>query len=227
MKTYISPANLEIGVVNSAVAVINRIEIPAAAPNELDRLCERAVELAISYPEDYLNGHPIILGLTSIHRDLGYKYSDIKPSALSLLQQIRKRRSFPRVNTAVDCYNIVVVQKLLGIGAHDLARIDGPVIFSLANGQERFVPLGSSKVVEVQSGDFIYRDNHKVLARLAAFDCDEAKIRPSTTDLLLVIEGNTHVSLSYVWEALEAACTLITRFCGGLYSITCPELLPS
>lgn len=225
MNCLISPRNLDLGVVNSTMAIIRGISMPSTSTAKLDALCEEATSLALSYEDGYLRQHPILEGFWSIYRQLGYSRDEVKPAALGLIELIRKRGRFPRINPAVDAYNTVVVKALLGIGAHDLHAITPPIVFTTATGQESFTPLGRRSRVPVRTGDFIYRDEHRVLAHLAAADCDEAKIQATSSDLLMVIEGNFNVTLDYTQWAIEEACRNIVTFCGGTFSVSQPQLM--
>jgi len=214
--------NLELGVANTSVAIIKGVRIPSERPPAVDTFCQTALERAISFTDEELRQSHVPEGYRQIYRSLGYQDGVIKPAGLSLVEMIRKRGRYPRISIPVDLYNTVAVETLLGIGAHDGSKIAGPVVFSRAKGNERFTPLGRTSPVAVRPGDFFYRDEEKVLARLAAQDCDEAKLSPTTQQIVLVIEGHRGMSFDYVRSAIEKACDLIVQFCGGEFQITDP-----
>src|SRR5262245_27761948 len=68
-----------------------------------------------------------------------------QPSVERLLGFALKRGDLPDINSLVDAYNLVSIQSLCSLGAHDLDRIDMPVSLRLLTGDETFTPLGSDK----------------------------------------------------------------------------------
>ncbi len=199
-------------------ALVQGMRIPEASPASLDDLTEEAFVVANRWTAEAIRTHPSIQSLEQIYRDLGYDDGAITPAAQSFIELLQKRGRFPRINTAVDAYNTIVAMSpaLVGIGAHDADLIQSPVLFARATGAERFMPLGRTKPRAVKKGDFLYHDGHgNVLARLAAQDCDGAKIQRDTRNVLLVIESPTTIEKEIVRDVMEAACSRIVRFCGG------------
>lgn len=222
LQLFIEETNLLLGVVNTSVAIIEGVHIPKDDPLRLKPLKDRAFHKAMSYTTEELRKHPILEGYRKIYRSLGYRPNEVTPAAQGMVELIQRRGQFPSINPAVDAYNTVVVDTLLGIGAHDLGRIAGPILFTRSTGKELFTPLGKTKPKLVPRGDLLYRDMHKVLARLAANDCNEAKLGFGTKDILLVIEGNPSTSLEDTQSAVRQACEYIVEFCGGTFVITEP-----
>src|SRR2546425_4948064 len=124
------PANVELGAVNTTVAVIKEVSIPQEVPPELAALCEQAWQQVQSYTPEQLANHRMIDGYYKLYRALGYSSKKVQPASESLVTLIRKQGRFPQINAAVDAYNTVVVESLLGIGAHDLERLQPPIVFT-------------------------------------------------------------------------------------------------
>jgi len=219
--------NLGLGVVNTSIAIIRGVCITDDYPGGLDDLRDAAQERALSYTDDDLARSPVLQGYRGIYRTLGYAPGQVIPAAEGLIALIRKRGQLPRINPAVDSYNTVVIDTLVGVGAHDLAKIDGSVLFTRSTGADTFMPLGRSKGKAVPKGDFLYRDATKVLARLAEDDCEQAKLSFDTKDILLVIEGNVNTPVEYTAAAIRRACERVTAFCGGDFTIAHPETILS
>jgi DNA/RNA-binding domain of Phe-tRNA-synthetase-like protein len=225
-KTFqIERDNLALGVLNTSIAIIRGVTITNEYSAALDTLREEALVRALAYTDEELATNPILQGYRDIYHVLGYAPREVIPAAEGLIALIRKRRQLPRINPAVDAYNTVVLDTLVGIGAHDLAKVDGSVLFTRSMGTEEFTPLGSTKRRVVPKGDFLYRDDTKILARLAEDDCDQAKLSIDTNSVLLVIEGNANTPLEYTAAAIRNACERITRFCSGTFVITHPDAI--
>ena len=213
--------NIDLGVKNTTIAIIQDVQISQDDP-QIDEWRQAAEDKAKSLKN--LDDDPILAGYQALYAQLGYKKRDVMPAAQGLIKLIQKRGSMPRINNAVDLYNTVVVEKMLGIGAHDLAVVHGPVVFTLAEQEETFIPIGR-KTAKVSAGDFLYRDSQQILCRLAAYDCDDAKLTTATKNILLVSEGNKATTQTFVENAMEEACSRITAVCGGSYRVFHPAVI--
>jgi len=203
---------VELGLGSTRVLVVNgiaRVESPAW----LDGLIAVSVRLAHERTESAVASHPHVSGLRALYAALGH--AELKPASQKLIELVRKRKVFPRISAAVDAYNTVVVDSMIGIGAHDLNRVVGRVRFELADREASFKCLGREKPRKVLIGDFLYRDDNQILAHLASFDSEDAKITHETKDVLLVAESTAHVTGAEVEDALEKAGELICRATGA------------
>jgi DNA/RNA-binding domain of Phe-tRNA-synthetase-like protein len=127
-----------------------------------------------------------------------------------------KRGDLPRINSLVDLYNMVSVDCLLSLGAHDLAAVDLPVHLNVASHDETFTPLGSYGSEEVSRGEFAYFDaRQRVICRLDLVQAEFSKITARTSNALLIIEG-TGVHDQQIFEtASRRLLELATAHCGG------------
>lgn len=217
---FINQKNLELGVLNTSIAIIRGISIPKKEHSDIATFRKQALEKALSYTPTELEESPILEGYRELYRKLGYSDGKVKPAAQSFIELLWKRKRFPMINSAVDAYNAVVIEALVGIGAHDLDKITPPVSFTIGTGSEKFKPLGSSKFVSVPEGDFFYIDSKGlILAHLAADDCDDAKLSRGTQNILMVIEGNKNTPLEFTRKTIDEACSRIVKYCGGTYEI--------
>ncbi|MFG2697624.1 B3/4 domain-containing protein [Kitasatospora sp. NPDC048407] len=100
------------------------------------------------------------------YRAFGTNPRRIRPSVDALGRRMAKQGVLPRINPAVDSYNVVSVRHGLPAGAFDLAAVEGEVVIGFADGSEEFTPLGEPETVErPKAGEVIYRDAAGVLTR--------------------------------------------------------------
>jgi len=109
----------------------------------------------------------------------------------------------------------VALQKCLSIGAHDLDKIKGDVSMKMANGSEKYTPLGAGSHAKVNAGEFACMDGEKVICRMDIRQCEETKITEATKNVFIYVQGNSATSEGYLLNALKQACENIVRFCGG------------
>ena len=118
------------------------------------------------------------------------------------------------INLAVDLYNVVSLETLLTLGAHDGAKVNGNVRLKIATGKEHFLPLGSEKTERVAAGDYCYVDDtDEVLCRLDYKQTDKTKITPETTHGFFIIQGNPATSQDQLAAAVDRLVALIRQYC--------------
>jgi DNA/RNA-binding domain of Phe-tRNA-synthetase-like protein len=223
MQFSIDSDNIELGVMNTHVAVVCGVSQAKCDTRQIDLWCAESLERAMEWSPEEIRTHPFVEGFYAVYSRLGYRAKDVSPAAESLVRLVQKRNRFIRIMPAVDCYNSVVVSSLVGIGAHDLDKVVGDVRFTRAAEGDSFVPVGRDRAMPVRKGDFIYCDNEKVLARLAAFDADNAKLERRSRNILLVSEGNQFTDRETVAARIREAAERIVEVCGGKFDVFQPD----
>ena len=194
----------------------NRRQIP-----ELVMLQEKAVEnvqkVIGSQPP---TKHPHISSWRELYRSFGTKPSDYRPSAEALIRRTLKTGALPRINNAVDLYNIVSVKHLIPMGGFDLDKIIGDINLRFSTGDEEFTPLGSKEPELTYPGEIVYADDSRVLTRRWNYrDADATKITEETRNLVMFVDGTPEISVNDVQSALNELKMLYERFCCGKYAI--------
>ncbi|MDD2516473.1 MAG: phenylalanine--tRNA ligase beta subunit-related protein [Candidatus Gracilibacteria bacterium] len=150
-------------------------------------------------------------------------YKEFDESLISpaehLLLIIQKSGNIPNINKVVDCYNIVSVETLLSIGAHDLKYINGNLKFVITNGNEKYIPLGGTEQEKVNKGECACMDEEKIICRMDIKQCNETKVSLETKDFIIYVQGNQETSEDYVLNGLMKVCKNIEKYCLGKYEI--------
>jgi DNA/RNA-binding domain of Phe-tRNA-synthetase-like protein len=127
-----------------------------------------------------------------------------------------KRGDLPTINSLVDSYNLVSVRSGLSLGAHDLDRIDPPVILRFLTGTESFLPLGSSERAILKAGEFGYVDGqNRLLCRLDVLQADFSKVTEATCNVLLIVEGTAAHPAVLLHQTIQDVIAVVTLHCGG------------
>lgn len=109
---------------------------------------------------------PRIEAWHAAYRSFGTNPRRIRPSVDALGRRLAKKGALPRINPAVDSYNVVSVRHGLPAGAFDLDRVTGEVVIRRADGTESFTPLGEPDTIEKpKPGEIVYADTTDVLTR--------------------------------------------------------------
>lgn len=217
--TYIVEEEFKgLGIHASVVAEMSGLSIQPSHP-EIEKIKEEVAGKVAEMPDASIRDNSVLEGYRELVRGVGRSLKKFPPAAESLIAQVRRTGKFPTINTAVDCYNVVVSRRFLALGVHDVAKIGQEIRFRLSPGGEPFVAVGGEHVKTTQPGDFVYADDTQILAWLDSKDSDKVKVSLDTTDLIIVIQGTARTDREYNTATAKEACELITQFCGGSYEI--------
>jgi DNA/RNA-binding domain of Phe-tRNA-synthetase-like protein len=133
---------------------------------------------------------PEILSWHEAFRAFGTNPRRMRPSVDALSRRLARTGRLPRINPAVDAYNLVSVRHGVPAGAFDLDRLPGPVEVRYAADGDEFVPLGEPDVVEKpNAGEVVYASGSTVLTRHWNHrDADPTKLTPATANAVFILE---------------------------------------
>lgn len=164
--------------------------------------------------------HPHIASWREIYRSFGTKPGDYRPSAEALIRRSLKTGKLPRINKAVDLYNVVSVKHVIPMGGFDIDHVEGVITLRKSDGGEKFLSLGASEHEETYAGEVVYADDARILTRRWNYrDADETKITEETSNLMMFIDASPVISEEKVQAALDELLALLRSTCGGEYSV--------
>ena len=202
--------------VHGAFAVLTGLDntcYPAALEAFRDALDAR---LRCELVPGFIDGDPVLQGFRDLHDAVRRSNKRFPSSAEALVSLYQRKGLVPRINALVDIYNAVSLETRLSLGAHDVAKLDGDVTLKLADGSERFVPLGTSDPEPIHPGEYVYADDsNEVICRLEHRQCEKTKVTAATTACFYIIQGSRATSDQVVRAALARLEDLTRRFCGG------------
>jgi DNA/RNA-binding domain of Phe-tRNA-synthetase-like protein len=164
----------------------------------------------------FVERNPVLQGFRDLHDAVARSNKRFPSSAEALVGLFQRKGVIPEVNQAVDIYNCVSLETRLSLGAHDMAKVRGDITLRLAQGSERFVPLGAAEPEPIHPGEYCYVDESgEVLCRLEHRQCERTKVTPATTHCFYIIQGNPNTSAADLERGLRRLVDLTCRFCGG------------
>ncbi len=192
----------------------NRRQIPG-----LLQLQKEAVRRAQEHVGDQPpSRHPHIASWRELYRSFGTKPGDYHPSAEALIRRCIKSGELPRINNAVDLYNIVSVRHVIPMGGFDLDTVDGDIYLRFSDGGEGFMPLGARDAEQTYPGEVVYADDSRILTRRWNYrDADATKITEKTRNLVMFIDATPEIPRLKVQEALDELRGLYEKYCSGDY----------
>ena len=133
---------------------------------------------------------PHIVAWHAAYRAFGTNPRRQRPSADALLRRLARSGRLPRINPAVDCYNLVSASYSVPAGAFDLSKVAGDIVIRLADGSEAFTPLGGPGTTEnPHPGEVIYTDAAGVLTRHWNHrDAERTKVTETSEQIVFLLE---------------------------------------
>ncbi|HTX26734.1 MAG TPA: phenylalanine--tRNA ligase beta subunit-related protein [Streptosporangiaceae bacterium] len=149
---------------------------------------------------------PHIAAWYAAYRAFGTNPKRERPSVDALRRRLARTGRLPRINAAVDCYNLVSVSHGVPAGAFDLDATHGDIAVGFAAGSERFTPLGEPGTTEhPRPGEVIYADQTAVLTRHWNHrDADRTKVTEHSSNILFLLETTESAAFGPVVAAAAA-----------------------
>lgn len=120
------------------------------------------------------------------------KKKGARASIEALLKRIDQGKKLNTVNPLVDIYNSVSLEYGVPCGGEDLDKVDGTMHLGIANGDEKFYPIGTGKNEPPRPEEIIYYDQVGAVCRSLNWrDGERTELTENTTNAILIIEGIT------------------------------------
>jgi len=157
-----------------------------------------------------------ILAWREAHKKFGSDPDTYLPSTAALLKNMRPNRALPFINSVVALFNYISLKYITPCGGDDIDRVKGNLVLGIADGTERFVPLGESREEHALPGEVIYYDDHakNVLCRRWNWRNGElTKITPGSKKIVLNIDCLPPISPATGNEARDELAELLKLHC--------------
>jgi DNA/RNA-binding domain of Phe-tRNA-synthetase-like protein len=162
-----------------------------------------------------LSKHPAI----SVWRDAYKKFNSPKQNRSSieaLIRRIYNGKGLGTINPLVDIYNVISLKYMLPCGGEDIDIIKGDIRLTRAEGNELFVPLGSSENDPPLKGEVIYKDDEGAICRCWNWrEADRTKLTEETKNAFLCIECIDENRMDEFKAAVEELAQMVGEYLGG------------
>ena len=141
------------------------------------------------------------------------------PSPEALLRRIAQGKELYTINTAVDAYNLAVIESGISLGGFDSAMLTLPAELRYSREGESVLLLGDEDETALRSKQLIYADTTQPLTvDLNYRDNNATKITLETQQITLFADGAPGIPEEQVIETLQKGAAYIQQFCGGTVS---------
>lgn len=200
-----------------AYTVIDGVDIKKSS-KELKELTKQVIA-AHTHELDKIGDLKPVAEYRKLFKSTGAWKLSRRPSPEALLRRLAQGKGIYNINTAVDAYNLAVIETGVGLGGFNADKISFPVTLRLTEAGEQMHLLGDDQPTTTQAGEIAYSDADKLLTLdLNYRDIDATKITEGTTRIILYADGAPGLDDDEVVSALDKGAEYITRFCGGTVS---------
>lgn len=154
---------------------------------------------------------PSLAAWRRVFSGFGVKPTQYRSAAEALLRRLTKQGDIPSLNALVDLGNLVSIRYALPVAIFDLAQMTGAVTVALAQGDERFTPLGEFETEHPEPGEVIFVDEARLVSarRWCWRQSQQSAAHAQTRDALITVEGHHERARDDVRAALDDLMTLL------------------
>lgn len=142
-----------------------------------------------------------------LYRKLGKDPSRYRISSDSLMRRIIKNKGIYFVNNVVDINNLISLKTLWSIGAYDLDKITGRIIYSVGAAEDIYEGIGRG-LLNIENMP-VLRDDQGPFGS-ATSDSHRTMVTEDTNELLMVIHGIGQAN--QMAETLEEMATYLKEY---------------
>ncbi len=204
--------------VRLALVVVRGASNPASPPEVVAALREAERRLRdTGLDAAALQDDPRVREWREAYVAFGANPNKFRNSVEALARRVLSGKELPSISTLVDLYNTVSLAYLVPAGGDDTGKVEGGITLAIAQGTERFVPIGDGAQPETASaGEVIYRDESDVLCRRWNWrESGKTCMTHETRDACLVLETLGALSSEALREAADALADGIRTRCGA------------
>lgn len=219
-KFSVSPEVLELGVKGAYLIIEGMSNKNSDA--EFDAYKEEILQrLKSEYSKNnFIKEDSILDGFRKLHTKVGCSNRKFVSSPENMIDNFIRTTRFGQINLVVDIYNCLSLESRLALGAHDIEHIEGNVALRLTNGNEKFLPLGSSETKPVRQGEYGYvDDSNEIICRLEYRQVEKTKVTMESKDCFYIVQGNENTSNELILSTMNNLITLTKKYCGGKETI--------
>ena len=140
-------------------------------------------------PWNTVKDDPVFRAYRDFFWSVGVDPTKTRPASEALVRRILSGGKLPRINTAVDAYNLASVRSGIPIAAFDSDTLTGDLTLRFASDGELFLGIGMERPVVLQKNQVIMTDERQIIAIYPYRDSDTTKVTPETRNIRIITCG--------------------------------------
>jgi DNA/RNA-binding domain of Phe-tRNA-synthetase-like protein len=179
---------------------------------------EVATEIKSRYTLENVRDEPVFRAYRDFFWSVGVDPTKTRPASEALVRRILSGGVLPRINTAVDSYNLASAISGVPIAAFDADMLKGELAMRFAKEGEEFCGIGMKKPVILRENQVVLVDSQEIVAIYPYRDSDSTKVRTDTKTLHIVTCGVPKIERLLVLKAYDTCAGFLKEHTGGLPS---------
>jgi len=165
----------------------------------------------LSFNKDNYQSHQLIAPWVVARREFGSQAKQYHTSVELLLKKVIHHHRIIAPDTLTNLLHYLSLKYILPLGADDICKLNGNIIFSLASGEEKI-----KSREKLLSNALYYRDQKQVLGtKLDYWKNEKTALTKESSSVLIHVECLPPCTSLKLKSVLSEAQKLIRTFCGG------------
>ena len=202
MKIIVDKSIADLGKKSIVIAIAKNVDPAAKLSDAFLEKQKKMEEWALQCDVEEATKHPVNQGYIDSISAVGRSTKKNPPTAVALIQNIKRRGSMPNINSIVDIYNVESLHSFLAIGGHDFDKIEDEICFTVSKKEDVFYPILAPEKYVAET-DYVYKDKKGIMAWIDVRDGENYKFDENTKNAIFIIQGNANTSVEMRLEALE------------------------
>jgi DNA/RNA-binding domain of Phe-tRNA-synthetase-like protein len=201
-----------------AEGAIRSATISPENPGLEDLKREILQEIRSRYTLEKVKDEPLFRAYRDFFWSVGVDPTKTRPASEALVRRILSGGKLPKINTAVDAYNLASAITGIPIAAFDADTLSGDLSMRFATDGEKFRGIGMEKPVVLQNRQVIVTDSAQIIAVYPYRDSDTTKVTLQTKNIRILTCGVPKVELQKVLGAYGVCAGYLAEYTGGVRS---------
>lgn len=176
---------------------------------------EVARSIASRYTLEKVKDDPVFRAYRDFFWSVGIDPTKTRPASEALVRRLLSGGKLPKINTAVDAYNLASATSGVPIAAFDADMLDGSLTMRFAVEGETFRGIGMKEPVSLKPNQVILTDSKKIIAVYPYRDSDDTKVTMGTKNVHIVSCGVPRIDKNKVLEAYGLCARYLKEYAGG------------
>jgi DNA/RNA-binding domain of Phe-tRNA-synthetase-like protein len=173
-------------------------------------------EIRSRYTLEQVKDEPLFRAYRNFFWSVGVDPTKTRPASEALVRRILSGGILPKINTAVDAYNLASAITGIPIAAFDADTLNGVLLMRFAREGEQFLGIGMERPVMLHTNQLILTDAEQIIAVYPYRDSDATKVTLDTKNIRILTCGVPKVDLNTVIEAYGVCAKNLEKYVEGV-----------
>jgi DNA/RNA-binding domain of Phe-tRNA-synthetase-like protein len=194
------------------------LSISQDSPGLEKLMAEVANDIRSRYTLDNVKDDPAFRAYRDFFWSVGIDPTKTRPASEALARRLLSGGRLPKINTAVDAYNMASASSGVPIAAFDADKLSGGLRMRFARAGETFLGIGMKEPVDLKPNQVVLTDSARIIAIYPYRDSDDTKVTAETRNIHIISCGVPGINKKRVLEAYGVCALYLKEYAGGIPS---------